>query len=178
MINNCHQTLPWNIFLRLPISICYFPRWYDLLSLEIRRFLSLSTLFTFLTAPVSVQPYFDSVVHQQEIKEEYERLESVYDDRTSYWVPWAKHHAGKHQSVVWIPDISAIVPPFDESVHTLDMQYDCMNIISNIINTLNPGQIPVDTANQPIFALTKELIIQFPANFVLINTSVYLDPFT
>ena len=40
-----------------------------------------------------------------------------------------------------------------------------MNIISNTINTLNPGQIPADTANQPIFALTKELMIRFPEKF-------------
>ena len=46
------------------------------------------------------------------------------------------------------------------------MQYHCMNIISNTINTLNPGQIPVDTADQPIFALTKELMIRFPDKFV------------
>ena len=64
-----------------------------------------------------------------------------------------------------LPDISVILPPIDESVHTFDMQYHCMNIISNTINTLNPGQIPVDTANQPIFALTKELIIRFPNRF-------------
>ena len=46
------------------------------------------------------------------------------------------------------------------------MQYHCMNIISNTIHTLNPGQIPVDTADQPIFALTKELMIRFPDKFV------------
>ena len=40
-----------------------------------------------------------------------------------------------------------------------------MNIISDTINTLNPGQIPVDTADQPIFALIKELIIRFPNKF-------------
>ena len=64
-----------------------------------------------------------------------------------------------------LSDISVILPPIDESVHTFDMQYHCMNIISNTINTLNPGQIPVDTANQPIFALTKELMIRFPNRF-------------
>ena len=42
------------------------------------------------------------------------------------------------------------------------MQYHCMNITSN---TLNPGQIPVDTADQPIFAPTKELMIRFPDKF-------------
>ena len=40
-----------------------------------------------------------------------------------------------------------------------------MNIISNKINTLNPGQIPVDTADQLIFALTKVLMIRFPDKF-------------
>ena len=42
-----------------------------------------------------------------------------------------------------------------------------MNIKSNAINTLNPGQIPVHTAKQPIFTLTKELAIHFPDKFRL-----------
>ena len=96
---------------------------------------------------------------------EYESLENAYDGKTSYWVPWAKHHAGKYRSVVRLPDISAISPPIHEPVHNLDIQYHCMNIISNKINTLNPGQIPVDTVDQLIFALTKELMIRFPDRF-------------
>ena len=40
-----------------------------------------------------------------------------------------------------------------------------MNIISNTIKTLNLGKIPVDTADQPILALTKELMIRFPEKF-------------
>ena len=45
------------------------------------------------------------------------------------------------------------------------MQYHCMNNILNTINTFNPGQITVDTIDQPIFALTKELMIRFPDRF-------------
>ena len=37
--------------------------------------------------------------------------------------------------------------------------------ISTTINNLNPGPIPVDTADQPTFALTKELMIRFPDKF-------------
>ena len=47
---------------------------------------------TFLSAPIPVLPDFGSVVHQQGVKEVYEWLERAYDDKTSYWVPWAKHH--------------------------------------------------------------------------------------
>ena len=104
---------------------------------ELWRFLSPSTSLTFLTAPIPVLPDFDSVVHQQGVKEEYECLERAHDDKTSDWVPWAKHHAGKHQLVIRLPDLSAILPPIDEPVHTLDMQYHCMNIISNTINTFS-----------------------------------------
>ena len=57
------------------------------------RFLSPFTSLTFLTAPIPVLPDLDSLVHQQGVKEEYEWLESAYDNKTSYWVPWAKHHA-------------------------------------------------------------------------------------
>ena len=63
---------------------------------EFRRFFSAFTSLTFLTASIPDLPNFDSVVLQQGIKEEYEWLESTYHDKTSYWVPWAKHHAGKH----------------------------------------------------------------------------------
>ena len=55
---------------------------------EIRRFLSLSTSLTFLTAPIPILPDFDSLVHQQGVKEEYEWLESAYNNKISYWVPW------------------------------------------------------------------------------------------
>ena len=67
--------------------------------------------------------------------------------------------------LIQLPDISAILPPIDENTHTLDIQYHCMNIISNTINTLNPSQIPADTADQPILAFTKELMIRFPDKF-------------
>ena len=43
--------------------------------------------------------------------------------------------------------------------------YNYLNIISNTINSLNPDQMPVDTADQPIIALTKELMIRFPDKF-------------
>ena len=54
--------------------------------------IAFTTSLTFLSAPIPVLPDFGSVVHQQGVKEVYEWLERAYDDKTSYWVPWAKHH--------------------------------------------------------------------------------------
>ena len=67
---------------------------------EIWRFISPSTLLIFLTPLIPALPDIDSVVHQKRVKDEYEWLESVYSNKSYYLVPWAKHHTGKHWSVV------------------------------------------------------------------------------
>ena len=64
-----------------------------------------------------------------------------------------------------VPDINAILPIIDQPVHTLDMQYHIMAMISKTISLLNSGQLAVDTADEPIFALTKELMYRFPEIF-------------
>ena len=132
---------------------------------EVRKFLLPSTSLFFLAAPCPKLPDPESSVYKQGLKDEYEWLESAYDAEKSVWVPWAKHHSSKKRTNVRSLDISAIIPPIDEPVHTLDMQFHCMELIIKIINALNPGQIACDTADQPIFKLTKELQIKFPELF-------------
>ena len=71
------------------------------------------------------------------------------------------------QENIDLPDILAILSPIDEPIHTLDMQYHCMNITPNTINTLNFDQILVDTGDQLIFVLKNDLMIRFPDKFGL-----------
>ena len=40
--------------------------------------------------------------------------------------------------------------------YTLATQYHCIKIIKGTVNFLNPGQTPIDTFDQPVYALTKE----------------------
>ena len=40
-----------------------------------------------------------------------------------------------------------------------------MNIIADTIKYINPGQIPIDTCDQPVFALTKEVQWRYPEKF-------------
>ena len=77
---------------------------------EIRKFLSPSTSLTFSIVPISVLPDFDSFIHHQGVKGK----ESACVDKTCYWVPWHKHHSGKHRLVVRLPDIRANLLPIDE----------------------------------------------------------------
>ena len=72
-------------------------------------------------------------------------MNSAYEDKTSYGVPWNKHHTGKDRSVVQLPDIWAILPPIDEPIHTLDMHCHCMNIISyQCMNIQFPDKFGLD----------------------------------
>ncbi len=121
----------------------------------IKHFLSPFKTLNPKQSPIIVSPDLDQEVYKQGVTEEYEWLKKSNNEETSTWIPWAPFHAAKQRSEVRRTDISVMWPIIDEPVHTLDMQYHCMTLISKAISHLNPGQIAVDTADQPIFALTK-----------------------
>ena len=47
----------------------------------------------------------------------------------------------------------------------LATQYHCMNIISKTISVINPNQTPVDTCDQPVYTLTKQIQWRYPELF-------------
>ena len=54
--------------------------------------------------------------------------------------------------------------------YTLATQYHCIKIIKGTVNFINPGQTPIDTFDQPVYALTKEIQQRFPIDLVQILT--------
>ena len=64
-----------------------------------------------------------------------------------------------------IPGINVIVPFISEPVHTLAMQYHCMEITKKVTEAVNPGQTLVDVSDQPVYALTKEVQWKYPELF-------------
>ena len=78
---------------------------------------------------------------------------------------WVQHHAPLERNIECTPGINAIMPLLRDPVHTLEMQYHCMEINVNTINALHPGQTPVDTCDQPVYALTKEVQWRYPLKF-------------
>ena len=56
-----------------------------------------------------------------------------------------------------LPGLNAVLPIIPKTVHTLATQYHCMKIIKGTVNFFNPGQTPIDTCDQPVHALTKEI---------------------
>ena len=70
--------------------------------------------------------------------------------------------------------VDTILPLIREKVHMLATQYHCMNIISKTISAINPNQTPVDTCDQPVYALTKQIQWCYPELF---STSKYFSLF-
>ena len=53
--------------------------------------------------------------------------------------------------------ISTLLPILEDSINSTAMVRHCTKIVSNTINHLNPGQITVLTANQPVYVLGKQV---------------------
>ena len=78
---------------------------------------------------------------------------------------WAKYHSNVKRKEVEEIGIQSMLPLIDKPVHTLKAQHHCMNIIADTIKYINPGQIPIDTCDQPVFVLTKEVEWRYPEEF-------------
>ena len=78
---------------------------------------------------------------------------------------WAKYHSDIKRKEVETTGITSILPLIDKPVHTLKAQYHCMSVIVDTIKKINPDQIPIDTCDQPVFALTKEVQWRYPETF-------------
>ena len=60
---------------------------------------------------------------------------------------------------------NALLPLIHNKVDTLDMQCHIMKLNIKAVEALNPGQIPVDTSDCPIFVLIKKAIYCFQNQF-------------
>ena len=77
------------------------------------------------------------------------------------WISWSAYHAALEESVKPAA-ISALLPVFLDSAHSVAMIKHSMTIVQAAIEHLNPGQIPVLAADQPLFALAKQIQWTWP----------------
>ena len=70
-------------------------------------------------------------------------------------IAWAAYHASLQPSIKEPPCITALFPLFYEKSATPAMIKHGMDIQCKATHFLNPGQIPVTTFDQPLFALAK-----------------------
>lgn len=92
-------------------------------------------------------------------------VKAVLEEGTQVsWVSWSAYHADIQKAGVIPPAaVNALLPLFLDSAHTVAMIRHSMDVIKAAVQHLNPGQIPVITADQPLFALGKKIQWTWPA---------------
>ena len=78
------------------------------------------------------------------------------------WVSGSAYHADMYQGVIPPPAIDALLPLFLDNAHSVAMIRHSMDIVKDAVQHLNPGQVPVIAANQPLYALAKEIQWTWP----------------
>lgn len=78
------------------------------------------------------------------------------------WISWSAFHASIQEAVIPPPAINALLPLFLDSAHSIAMIKHSMSVVQAAVQHVNPGQVPILTADQPLFALAKQIQWTWP----------------
>ena len=78
------------------------------------------------------------------------------------WISWSAYHSSVQEATVPPSAINTLLPLFLDNAHSIAMIKHSMNIVKAVVRHLNPGQAPVLTADQPLFALAKQIQWTWP----------------
>ena len=101
----------------------------------------------------------------QNIKMEFQWLEHVNvteDVEGGVSVTWDIQHASKHRGLSFRPSISALLPLLPEQAISVATIKHAMNKIKEATHYLIADQMSVITADQPLFAIVKQIQWQWP----------------
>ena len=70
-------------------------------------------------------------------------------------ISWAAYHASRQQCAPQAPVVGSLLPLFYEKAATPAMVKPGMDIVRQASQYLNPGQIPITTFDQPLFARAR-----------------------
>jgi hypothetical protein len=78
------------------------------------------------------------------------------------WISWSAYHAHMQQTVIPPAALNALLPLFLDNAHSVAMIKHSMDIVKRAVQYLNPGQVPVLAADQPLYALAKQIQWTWP----------------
>jgi hypothetical protein len=123
----------------------------------------------FTAPPLSHHPHVTSSAQQCMEPTECEWLvkvnASLQGTKELQWISWAAYNASieKHWSAP--PSEVALLPLFYESAHSAAMIGHAIDVVTDSVQHVNPGQVPVLAADQPLFAIGKQLQWTFPEKY-------------
>ena len=90
-------------------------------------------------------------------------LENVFEELTQgdvqkdEYISWAAYHASLHNELSQSISLGVMLPLFKEQAHSPVMIRHSMSVVRKAVKFLNPGQIPVVTFDQPLYAIAKQV---------------------
>lgn len=113
-------------------------------------------------------PNPDTNVFRPQLALEYEWLEKVtvveeIDDAVN--LTWSAHHASLKRSPELNVSITSLLPLLRDQAHSVATVKHVMEKVQDIVAYLNPGQVPIITADQPIYALAKQVQWHWPEQY-------------
>ncbi len=97
----------------------------------------------------------DREILKPQLALEFEWLQkvSIAEVHDSLNLTWSSHHAEKKRGPPFRTYISALMPLLRDQAHSVATVRHVMDKIRDAVRLLNPGQVPVITADQPIYML-------------------------
>ena len=121
-------------------------------------------------APALVGPLKPCVGTPEGTEKEYEWLNQLGEllgketlEKDEY-LSWAGFHASRQLPSTHTPAIISLLPMFLENAHSVAMIMHSMNVIKSAVQHIEPGETPVITLDQPLFAAAKQIQWNRPAS--------------
>jgi hypothetical protein len=80
-------------------------------------------------------------------------------------ITWSAHHASKKRGPVFEVSITSLLPLPHDQAHSVATIRHVIDKIKDTVAYLNPIQIPVIAADQPIYALAKQIQWHWPEKY-------------
>ena len=96
------------------------------------------------------------------------------------WVSWSAWHANIQNIEIPPAAINGLLPLFLDSAHSVAMIKHSMTLVQSIVQHLNPGQVSVLAADQPLYALAKQIQWSCPStlgedHFVIMFGGLHIE---
>ena len=80
-------------------------------------------------------------------------------------ITWPAHHASKQTGIAFEESITSLLPLLRESANSVATIRHVMDRVKDTVMYLNPDQTPVIAADQPIYAIAKQIQWQWPDQY-------------
>ena len=80
-------------------------------------------------------------------------------------ISWAAFHSNDKQDHDFDITVTSLLPLFPDDSKSAAMIRHSMDVVQRAVDFLNPGQVPVLTVDQPLFAIAKRIQWQWPGTY-------------